>query len=289
MMRKKRKGVVESNLVSRRGAGAPCENGLHAGEEICAVFDCGNGLRASPSTAGVEAAKRLTGWASTAKSPLDITQAVAEWHDIIAAVAAEHAEPGLDLTAHAAVLDIPQMTAFRVGEAWIRVGEEYDIDGTPNDVIGRWRDLILRSLLIGGSDALWLAANDPTRDRLAQVMHVSLASLRNKDPENYADAPEWQRRLVEELEHGVIDGTATPGRHVDFTDEMEEGDEVVLATVGYPIPAATLEEAEAILQQRLREAGGLMLRGDAWEPARPLGVQDGDSSYADRAYIRVRI
>lgn len=81
-----------------------------------------------------------------------------------------------------------------------------------------------------------------------------------------------------------IDGSPVPAELVVVHPVPPDVTELAIATDGYPLIAPTLAESEAILARHLET--------DPWcvhDPAGTKGVLDGQLSFDDRAYLRLRL
>lgn len=83
--------------------------------------------------------------------------------------------------------------------------------------------------------------------------------------------------------YAVIDGTPIYMNGVKIID-VSKAREIVLATDGYPFLKPTLKESEEALEELLREDPILVTRYQATK-----GVMQGNLSFDDRAYLRVKI
>ena len=278
---RRRSAVVESFIHPRCGPGSLCEDGLWAGGEIAAVFDCDSGPGVQETAAGAATAQALTGWAENARSPLDFAQAVAEMHDVVKAAA--RGEP---VTAKCAVLDIPQRRAFSLGDVHVLSDGEPGLMPKETRAAAAFRSLMLSALIAGGADPEALAADDPAGPMVAEMLRAG-ESLRNKLPSEHGD--DAQRSLGDWLfGYAALDGTATPAEMIDVSHEFDHGSEVVLATGGYPSPGMTLQASESALAAALGEWGGLMI-SPRFSMPQTAGRLPGASSCADRAFVRVAI
>jgi glycerophosphoryl diester phosphodiesterase len=85
-------------------------------------------------------------------------------------------------------------------------------------------------------------------------------------------------------DYSVIDGFPIPERHVPVITLTLQPFELVLASDGYPFLLPTLAESEAALQQQLTEDPLNIGRFKATK-----GCMEGNNSFDDRAYIRLKV
>ena len=82
--------------------------------------------------------------------------------------------------------------------------------------------------------------------------------------------------------YGVFNGEKVPEEHI-VVHKVKAGDEIVLASDGYPFLRDTLEESEKLLEKELEE-NPLCDKGYL----STKGLSKGNKSFDDRAYIRFR-
>ena len=82
--------------------------------------------------------------------------------------------------------------------------------------------------------------------------------------------------------YGVFNGEKVPKEHI-VVHKVKAGDEIILASDGYPFLKATLEESEKLLENELKE-NPLCDKGYI----STKGLNKGNKSFDDRAYIRFR-
>lgn len=82
--------------------------------------------------------------------------------------------------------------------------------------------------------------------------------------------------------YGVFNGEKVPEEHI-VVHKVKAGDEIILASDGYPFLEVTLEESEKLLEKELKE-NPLCDKGYI----STKGLNKGNKSFDDRAYIRFR-
>ncbi|MFN8620284.1 MAG: hypothetical protein U0869_22205 [Chloroflexota bacterium] len=174
-------------------------------------------------------------------------------------------------TATVACFSIARSELWRVGDACVRVGGFWSVPKTELDVLASSaRAAYDRAMLALGMPLAEIEVHDPGREIVLPILH--LQTRFQNDPADFA-----------EFGRGVIDGRSVPARFREIW-RVTPGTEVVLATDGYPSPAPTLAQAEA-------ELADLLARDpQRIDKARPgtKGRRPGNTSYDDRAYIRLR-
>ena len=133
------------------------------------------------------------------------------------------------------------------------------------------RALLLHALLDKADadyDHSALQAADPSQVLISPLMaaHASLANSERG------------------LGYGLINGTPVPTQYQHLHKLLPGAREVVLASRGYPYPRDTLAASEYVLTELLRDDPLLIERFPYVRTVRP-----GHESFADRAYVRVRV
>ena len=204
---------------------------------------------------------RAGGHRSAAEAVATCTVAVANLHVAAGVV------PGSASAATFAVLNARSRQVWRVGDVQVLVdGVSVAPLATGERVVAAARALVLTERLMSGDNLAALSAKDPGREAVRPLLRA-LVGLRNRD--------------LSGLGYGAIDGTTVPPGLIEVIELPAKECEVVLASDGYPTPAATLAESERLLRERLL-ADPLMI-GDS--PA-TKGLAPGRASFDDRAYVR---
>jgi hypothetical protein len=178
--------------------------------------------------------------------------------------------PGSGSAVSFCVLHTGRRQVWRVGEARVLVdGEVHPPRTSGESVVAAARALVLRQKLAAGAAVAQLAADDPGREAVQELLR-SLVGLRNVPDPRFG--------------YPAVDGRPVPESFIEVIALPESACEVVLATDGYPEPAATLAEAERLLGARLAR-DPLMIA----DPPETKGVRPGAHSFDDRAFVRVRL
>ena len=264
--------VVESFVAGKHGDERTCEDAVVCTAHHAAVID------GATTEAGHEIEGRAPGRfameivaAAIRALPADV-DAPSAIRDLSAALARALGARGARLgeLASATVL----IASAERREVW-RVGNStFAIDGTAHPqqwelatVPARMRSAYLRALLRADrTTPEEVMRDDPGQELIAPLLRIERVFR------NAVDAGD--------LAYAAIDGSAVPAELIEQAP-VPPGAEVVFASDGYPLAAATLADAEAYLQRSLAEDP---LRIHAHPEVR--GLRSGLVSYDDRAYLR---
>jgi hypothetical protein len=185
---------------------------------------------------------------------------------------AGHENPSQMFNASVIIHTASSRTVTSVGDCLCRIGDEIHADAKAIDqLLSETRSLFNRLTRLAAPD-LGQANDqrqDPGRELILPVLELQplLANSDNCPGYNY----------------GVINGNAVPDAFINVWP-VKAGAEVVLASDGYLLPAATLEDAETALQKRLREDPGM----DSIRPFGTKGVNPARprKGFDDRSYLR---
>ncbi len=89
--------------------------------------------------------------------------------------------------------------------------------------------------------------------------------------------------VVCDLGYGVINGTSVPLEFI-IKYQVNDGDEIVLASDGYPFLCDTLQESEYLLEKELSENPLCYKNYKSTK-----GIKEGNLSFDDRTYIKFKI
>lgn len=266
--------VVEYQIVGKRGDPDRCEDVLLITPDLVAVIDGTtdkHGLRAPDGrTGGRLAADLVAQWLPRLLSR--------DPHEQVAELSARLADEFRALGFEDSDLDRPEAKAawysaasrrlVRVGDIHVAIGgQSYRGDKQIDVILGEARAAYTEMLLLEGADPQAIAANDPGRELIMPALKRQ--GLLANHPTSW-------------LRYGTLDGREVPADCIEVF-EVPQGAELVLASDGYPGPAATLAEAEAELRQLLeRDPQQILLRRGT------KGLRPGALSFDDRAYVRLR-
>lgn len=171
----------------------------------------------------------------------------------------------------AAILSLQSMSITTVGDIGVMINghgafHEKEID----QVMSRARSAYSQAIIAEHPHRLeQLRSSDPGREFIFPLLssqHV------------------FQNNAESAYGYGCIDGTSVPMKFIEVAN-ISSGDEVVLATDGYPALCQSLGEAEAYLSQSLKE--------DPMRIGAAMGTKGFNSatqaSFDDRSYLRIVI
>ena len=169
------------------------------------------------------------------------------------------------MTASAIVFSLSKKEIWMVGDCQCLVdGKLYENPKPGEKEIAAQRALIIRKCLKEG---------------------MSEAEMRRNDIGRKAILPTLKKACLEQNKlYPVIDGFNIPTHLVKVIPIDDKTHEIVLASDGYPKLMPTLNESEAELQ-RLLEEDPLCI----YENIATKGLNEGQTSFDDRSYIRFRI
>ena len=153
---------------------------------------------------------------------------------------------------------------LRVGDSHFAIsGQQFRGQKPVDALLGEMRSLYLRL----SQD--WQPDSDPGRALILPVLQQQYRL------QNNADFPQYG--------YGCIDGSPVPETFIEIHDVPADS-EIVLCSDGYLSPAPSLAQAEAELRSALeRDPACIDLHKST------KGLQDGQVSFDDRSYIRLRI
>jgi len=180
-------------------------------------------------------------------------------------------EPGKLASACVLIASTERRELWRVGNSTFAIdGQAHPQPWRLAEIPAEMRSAYLRALLRARTTTpAEIARQDPGRELIAPLLRLEHVFR------NAVDAGE--------LAYAAIDGLDVPEAMIEQV-RVGPGSEIVFASDGYPLAAATLAEAEAYLQQSLAEDP---LRIHRHPEVR--GVAEGQISYDDRAYLRFAI
>ncbi len=198
---------------------------------------------------------------ATAKEAVEkITQAIAELY--------EENEPKGAAAAGAIIFSKERNEIWSVGDCQCLINgklfsHEKEIDRINSDV----RALVLEMAKREGKTREELLKNDLGRDFIMPILenqHI----FANK---------------TGKFSYGIFNGTSVPNEHI-IVHKVKEGDEVVLASDGYPYLKESLEESERLLKEEMEN--NPLCDG---EYRSTKGKAEDNISFDDRTYIRFRV
>lgn len=134
--------------------------------------------------------------------------------------------------------------------------------------LSHWRSAILRSMIDRGI--------------------ISHSQIQKLDPARQIIQPfitrqvQYQNTIGPTLCYGVIDGTNTPDEYIHLYNIMEDVQEIILASDGYPLLSPTLAESEKQLLKVLHEDPLCITLNPQTK-----GLQCGNISFDDRTFLKI--
>lgn len=264
--------VIESKLVPKTGHEALCEDGLFFDGRFAAVIDGCSASKTprwgSPSPGVV--AKRcclqvlsgLPAQATMEEAFARMNEAIFDWYGAHDMVHEARGDASLRCGAYAAVVSAYHRQAWVFGDCQALVGSVLHTVHKEVDALME----TLRAFLIEADELR--ASDGDAIGLLAPVMRLQslFQNTRNRGPFSYP----------------TLDGFFTDMAAVKIVPLGGSQTEVVLATDGYPVLAATLEESERHLARLLASDPRCFRENRATK-----GLMPGNLSYDDRAYLRL--
>jgi hypothetical protein len=269
--------IVERLITAKTGNAADCEDGIAVSDSYAAVIDGSTdktGLRIGGATGGRWAMLACSEGIQSLGARADAQTAIRS----LSAALAEHVPPGLERhqrpEAAIAILSMSRREIWQVGDVgfWhlgmpaggIRPSKR--VDRRAAEI----RAGILSAELALGADRAVLAVNDPGRAAISSLL------ARQGVFRNNPGAGRWA--------YAAIDGLDVPAELISVYQIPRNVTELVVASDGYPRLLPTLRASERELATLLDEDPLCIsaLRGTK-------GLMPGNTSYDDRAYLRIRL
>lgn len=261
--------IIEKFIKGKKNNEALCEDMLFVGENFFAVAD---GVTAKSErlfngrSGGKAAAEAVCSvlekmpWDTDAFNATELfTKSVAELYED---------EPDGSAAAGIIVFSRARNEIWSIGDCQAIINgsffsHEKEIDRILSDV----RSVVLEAELRKGATARELSEKDAGRAFILPVLRMQHIFANSDGAFSY----------------GVINGSLVPENKI-IVYKVSEGDEIILASDGYPKLFGTLEESEKYLQRELSE--NPLCIG---EYRSTKGLQKGCSSFDDRTYIRFKV
>lgn len=262
--------IIEHFICGKKVENLKNEDFLHITNDFIAVVDgvsAKNGRHFYGVTGGRRAAEKVCEAITTfdrgitAKDAIEkITNAIAELY--------EKDEPKGTAAAGAIVFSKARNEIWSVGDCQCLInGElfshEKEIDRINSDV----RALVLEMAKRNGKTEEELLQKDVGREFIMPILENQNIFANKKGRFSY----------------GVLNGTPVPDEHISI-HKVKAGDEIVLASDGYPYLKETLEESEKLLKEEL--INNPLCDG---EYRSTKGKAEDNISFDDRTYIRFKV
>ncbi|NCC63687.1 MAG: hypothetical protein EOM15_03390 [Spirochaetia bacterium] len=274
--------ILEQLIVSKRDRQKLCEDGLFINEHFAAVIDgctSKNPIKGLKQSSGViakecllDALSSLDGCATMEQAFLAMNDSIVRWYEKMGLKDEAQRDTSLRPSAYAAVVSAKRREVWVLGDCQalfegVLVTKHKAIDTLMEDV----RRLLIEHALLGGKTYDQLL-KDPAfiQDRLDVMMRLQSAFQNTKEAYHFG--------------YAVLDGFFFDTREVQVARLPEGPVEVVLASDGYPVLFATLEESEAYLHQVLSEDPLMVFKHGATKP-----LLKGNVSFDDRSFLRILV
>jgi hypothetical protein len=268
--------LLESFIESKHRGSSLCEDFIFANDHFLAVFDGATDkteARYDGMPGGkfaVETLARRLDDVALDISAGDCIRVLSEELRRMVVEDGPEAAPSDHPSASVVIYSEARSEIWRVGDcSWAASGSAH-IGRKPIDVIvALARAALLQALLEAGHSVEELRASDRGREMVLPLLKEQYRFRNLKEP-------------TCDLGFGAIDGQEVPERFIETTP-IKPGEEVVLATDGYPRLLPTLRETEdALAQDLLRDP----LRIGQHKATK--AVAPGQTSFDDRAFLRFR-
>ena len=264
--------VIEHALVPKDGDHGANEDALVVTDDFAFVVDGATSKTTRTyrgATGGRLVASAITEAVPSLPAAATLREVVDRLTEAVAETLAPEALPAERPSAVFAAYSRARHEIWRVGDCSWRAGTRVLLGSKKLDqVAAAARATLLRAHRLAGRSLDELCRSDPGRQMILPLLREQhrFANLATDEP----------------LAYGVIDGRPVPDRFLESFPF--EGDEVILATDGYPTLLPTLAETELALRDEL-ERDPLRIERHASTKA----VVPGAGSFDDRTYLRVAV
>ncbi len=260
--------IIESLVDGKKNDPALCEDLLFISYDFIAVVDGVTSKvknNAEALTGGRLAAQKVCEAVSQFPKDIDVLTAVSKITENIAS-AYEDYEKG-SFVASAIIYSEYRKEIWSIGDCQCIInGEFFSHEKDIDRINSQMRSLILELYRKKGKTDEEFSENDVGREFIMPILQNQHLFANKTGKYSY----------------GVFNGEKVPEEHI-IIHKVNPGDEIVLASDGYPFLKNTLEESEKLLEKELKE-NPLCDKGYI----STKGVIKGNKSFDDRAYIRFR-
>lgn len=262
--------IIEQFIKGKSSEPALCEDMLLITEDFVMVAD---GVTAksnrmfSDKTGGRAAAEAVCEAVKGFAGNLTVEEAVEKMTESVASLYGEGEPYGTAATA-VIIYSKYRNELWSIGDCQCLInggffGHEKEIDRIVSDM----RSLVLEMSRRKGATDEELAQNDVGREFILPVI---------KKQQMFAN-------VTGKFSYGVINGAPVPAEHI-VVHKVNAGDEIVLASDGYPTLKSTLRESEELLAAEIKNNP---LCDGGYRSTK--GLQKGKNSFDDRTYVRFTI
>jgi hypothetical protein len=186
-------------------------------------------------------------------------------HDLLDNV---HNNPGARLTSNGVIYSVARKEIWQIGDCQAMIGDKHYVNEKEiDDIMSRARAAYDEVALVRGATLDDLRTKDPGRDFIYPFLQIQ-GALQNCHNHAYG--------------FPVMDGFDIDMKQVIIIPVKSK--EFILASDGYPLLFKTLKESEAYLKKVINEDPMLIRLYKSTK-----GVQKGQDSFDDRAYVRIKL
>lgn len=262
--------IIEKFVDGKKSDPVLCEDLIFVSENFIAVVDgvtSKNQKSYNGLAGGRAAAEKVCETVSRLKADADVFSAVAEITKNIANLYETNEEKG-SVAASAIIYSDYYKEIWSIGDCQCIInGEFFSHEKEIDRVNSEMRSLILELHRRSGKTDEDFLQNDVGREFIMPVL---------QNQHIFANA-------TGKYSYGILNGTTVPEEHI-VVHKVKSGDEIVLASDGYPYLKETLEESEKLLREELKN-NPLCDKGYV----STKGISKGNKSFDDRAYIRFKV
>ncbi len=247
-----------------------CEDEIFVSDDFIAVIDgvtAKNGDFFNGLSGGKAAALKVAQALNGIPFDADCYSAVEKITEAVASLYTENREKGV-AAASVIVYSVFRNEIWSVGDCQCIIGGDIFLHEKEIDrVNSEFRSLVLECEKRKGVSEEELSENDTGRAAIMPVLNCQHIFANSEGKYSY----------------GIINGTRVPKCHI-IVHKVKQGDEVILASDGYPHLKTTLQESEMLLKEEM-EKNPLCIKGYI----STKGMVKGNKSFDDRAYIKFRV
>jgi glycerophosphoryl diester phosphodiesterase len=259
--------IIESFIKGKCNNQSLCEDRLVITDDFIAVID---GVTAKSNrtwdgkAGGIAAAEAVCKAIQSFPQSITAESAVSLLTDAVASLYSENEEKG-SAAAGVIIYSFYHNEIWSIGDCQCIINGEKHLHEKKIDVIlSQKRANFIKTAIENGASEEDFLKNDTGRELILPEI---------KEQHKFAN-------VVCELGYGVINGTSVPLEFI-IKYHINVGDEIVLASDGYPILCDTLQESEYLLEKELSENPLCYKNYKSTK-----GIKEGNNSFDDRTYIK---
>ena len=262
--------IIEQFIKGKNKNQALCEDRLLVTDNFIAVIDgvtSKSGNTINGKTGGCVGADALCNTIKKLPKDINVYDAVNSVTDAISDLYSPYEEKGW-IAACGIIYSISRKEIWNIGDCQCIINDrlfthEKEIDR----VLSQKRAEVIEEAIKSGMREEELYTNDFGREAILSQL---------KEQHKFANSND-------EYSYPVFNGTPIPQKMINIY-KVHTGDTIILASDGYPYLCNTLEESELLLQKELKE-NPLCYKG--YKSTK--GLQKGNTSFDDRAYIKFTV